>query len=66
MAPLSRVIFEAADGTDRLTVLCAGCLADVQARMNDSNMRYKVRDFGHGSGMCEFCQHEILEEAGAL
>lgn len=64
MAPLSRVVFETADGVDRLLVLCAGCLLEIQAKTARANLRCRVRDFGAGSGMCEFCEHEISRAAG--
>lgn len=66
MSSLSRVVFDAPDGVLRLLVLCAGCLQDVRLKTVDSNMRCVVRDFGSGSGICEFCEHEIKDGAGAL
>lgn len=66
MPDLLRVIFQPSDGVARLVILCPGCLQDVRLKTSNSNMECVVRDFGTGSGICEFCQHEIAEAAGAL
>jgi hypothetical protein len=66
MRALSRVIFEAPDDIACLMVLCAGCLAEAAAKASERNVRFIVRDFGTGSGTCEFCRHEMLVDVGGF
>lgn len=66
MPELLRVVFQPHEGVARLIILCPGCLQDVRQKTTNSNMSCVVRDFGTGSGECEFCQHEIASAVGAL
>lgn len=66
MRRLSRVVFATPDGLLRLTVLCAGCLTELRSKTADSGVQFTTKDYGPGSGLCEFCQAEIHAEVGAL
>lgn len=55
---LVRAAFECEDGVIQLVVLCAGCLAELNGRINTRCWSRYLE-----TGSCEFCEGEIRDAA---